>query len=132
VVEAGRSWQRLEGKGPGHLRVVPALRLPLGPSHVDAAHRVQARIPRRVGVDPQEQLQVDLEPCLLQGLPPRRVRYALPPVHEAAGQRPAERLEATLDQDDRRAGVELDDHVHGGDGMVAGTPHAAGAPYCSS
>lgn len=112
---------------PRLLGVVARFGSPLGPGHEDRRNGVETGVPGGVGVGPQLADELDLERGLLAGLPDGGLLEGFAVLDEPAGQGPAGRRVAPLDQDDTTdptAVHGLDDDVHGGQGVSeSGSPH---------
>ena len=110
--------------GIGHDRpagVVAAAGPARSPGHEHGRDRMPAGIAGGVGIGPELADELDLEPGLLAGLARGGGLEGFAVVDEAAGQGPAGRRVAALDEDDAppaASGRDLDDDVDGRRGMA--------------
>src|SRR3989338_5538980 len=113
VVEDQPRRKRLRTENAPALGVVLRPRRAAGLGHVHHRRRVVAGVALRVGINTEQRLEFHRKRGLFPGLAHRRVLHGLAHVHETAGQGPAVRRIAALNEHDRRARAlgELDDYV---------------------
>jgi hypothetical protein len=107
-----------DDRGP---RVVGGFRLALGPGDEHRRNGVEARISSGVGVGMELAEELDVERRLLAGLADGRRLERLAVIDKAAGEGPAGRRVAALDEDNapRLPAVhDFDDDVDGGHGVT--------------
>lgn len=104
----------------GPPRVVASPGAARRPGQEDRGDGMEARVPGRVRVGPELAEELDVETRLLPRLPDGGRLERLAVVDEAAGQGPARRGIAALDEDDPppAAVPHLDDDVDGGEGVA--------------
>jgi hypothetical protein len=101
-------------------RIVSSPGIARGPGQEDRRDRVEARVPRRVGIRAELAHELDIERGFLAGFADGRRLERLAVVDEAARQRPARGRVLALDEDDApgpSAFHDLDDDVDGGEGV---------------
>ena len=112
MVEGERAGQLFRLKHSRVLGVVTGDRLARGPAHVDQRDRMLARIAARVRVHTEQSQELDLEAGFFARFANGGVLDRLPVIDQTAGDGPAVRLVASLDEHETAA-FELYDHIGG-------------------
>jgi len=123
VVEGQGKIDLIAAENPDIPGVIPRLRPAGRPGHEDRRDRVLTGVPIRIGIRVELISKLDPERCLLLGFADRRFFEGFSVIHESAGKCPAVRRVLSSDEDDpvlSRRVLDLDDDVHGRDGVPVG------------